>query len=116
MRQRLVEQNPWWKDSFDLSEMKEYEWQKRGVYERAKGILENTDLMLFIKGMRRLGKSTIMKQLIIALIEDRKYDRNRVVYYRFSLLDNDLKGLLEEVEKGSVLFLDEIQYLSLIHI
>lgn len=102
-------QNPWWEPGFNPKSLPEFSLNKRFAYEQAWQVLSRTKLMLQIRGLRRLGKSTIMKQLVLGLLEQ-KTDPQKIIFYEFSKVSADLTGILQRVPKGSYIFLDEIQY------
>jgi len=103
-------QNPWWRKDFNLTTLKEYSLKHRFAFSKTQKILRETKLMLQISGLRRLGKSTLMKHLILDLIENQHVDANKVVFCEFSELYNNLESVLQSAPVQSYLFLDEIQY------
>ncbi|MDP3983163.1 MAG: ATP-binding protein [bacterium] len=106
--------NPWWQSEFEPKSLPEFSLRKRFAYHRAQQVLNETKLMLQIKGLRRLGKSTIMKQLILDLLEQKvdlpKIEPQKIIFYEFSKLSTDLSNILQRAPQGSYIFLDEIQY------
>jgi len=105
-------QNPWWKLNFNLRDLPEYKFKKRFAFTSLDNAFFGANLMLFLKGMRRLGKSTLMKQLIISLLQKYPNNAKDVFFLEFSESFSDLKALLSSVahKKKVYLFLDEIQY------
>ncbi|MBI4650282.1 ATP-binding protein [Candidatus Desantisbacteria bacterium] len=123
--QELQFKNPWWLKSDYL--ISEKDWPKRDIYS----ILEKNlthPLMLNILGLRRVGKSTIIKQLIAGLLSSGIKSKN-IFYYLFDyssqiktteFLDNVLALYLTDVQQKTVsnldetlyVFLDEIQYIE----
>jgi len=113
MKELISEMNPWWEEE-----------QKVIGIERAKYIdfldknFENKDIV-FITGLRRVGKSTIMKQFIYRLIKEKKISPKRVCYLsldaylfrKYSIFDlvrefrkiNNIK-----INEKIYLFLDEV--------
>ena len=73
-------------------------------------VIDKSNLMVFIKGMRRLGKSTIMKQVIIELIEKKEINGNKIGFYRFSQNSDNIEEILDLMPENGYIFLDEIQY------
>ncbi len=79
----------------------------------------NKDISLSISGLRRIGKTTILFQLINHLL-DQKTDRRRILYFQFSEETVNLEKVLslffsrfsaEETNRGDFyIFLDELQY------
>ena len=61
----LYKQNPWWDHKFEENSI------EREIYLNA--IFDNikTKEIIFLTGLRRIGKTTIMKQTIKQLIEDK---------------------------------------------
>lgn len=112
---QLSSQNTHWFEKIDLSQIK-----YRRIYFTLWENL-NTDLMSFLIGPRRVGKSVILKQLLVNLIEQKNIEPTQILYWEFSPSDtqNDLKELLNEyfetIKKPktlSYLLLDEIQYIK----
>ncbi|MFH1565702.1 MAG: ATP-binding protein [bacterium] len=103
-------QNPWWRKDFNITTLKEHSLKPRFAFLKTQKILRETKLMLQISGLRRLGKSTLMKHLILDLIENQHVATNKIVFYEFSELYNNLEFVLQSAPAQSYLFLDEIQY------
>lgn len=112
--------NPWWKNlqipSDYLREM------KRTAYYEAERIVMNESLRRFIilSGARRVGKTTILYQLIQKLIQQ-KVDEKNIIYLsldnpilKFGTLDKIMEIYINNIATvGPVyIFLDEIQYAS----
>lgn len=110
IREDIVRFNPWWSQDFDIKTLKEYRWRKRTAYTKVMEIVDKSNLMIFIKGMRRLGKSTIMRQVIINLIEKKEIDRHQIGFYQFSRSDDNIEEVLDLMPEKGYIFLDEIQY------
>lgn len=110
IREDIVRFNPWWSEDFDIKDLKEYRWKKRTAYNKVMDFIEKSNLMVFIKGMRRLGKSTIMRQVIIDLIEKKEVNRNQIGFYQFSRNDDNIEEVLDLMPDKGYIFLDEIQY------
>lgn len=126
-RKNLEIKNPWWKD--DKYILPEKNLPKRDLYYVLENNLEHT-LILNIVGLRRVGKSTILKQLIAHLLE-KKVDSKNIFYFLFDYASQMQKAefldevlsfyfkeiinkptlLLKEDEKVYI-FLDEIQYIE----
>jgi len=121
----LQNQNPWWIISGYKPE--ESTWEHRDLYLKLKENLKN-NLILNILGLRRVGKSSIMKQLINNLL-GRNVKSTFVFYHSFDdlkqikttdFLDQLLSFYLEEILQSKVynlenkvyVFLDEIQYID----
>jgi predicted AAA+ superfamily ATPase len=124
-RQELSLKNEWWINS--QYKVKETEFPRRDLFSV---IEENLDhpLMLNIVGLRRVGKSTILKQLIGKLLEQKVKPAN-IFYFLFDyssqiqkpeFLDEVLSVYFKEVlnkpslslDEKVYVFLDEIQYIE----
>ena len=112
-------QNPWWvKESAVLEEAKK---TKRDIYNELKGKIVNTNLVTAIVGLRRVGKTTIIKQIISDLLESGFY-KSKIIYFSFeeylqSQYPEFLQGLIEIFlakypDEKLYFFLDEIQYVD----
>ena len=104
--------NNWWKEGVVSEELaKQY---KRKAYSRLLGLL-NYRQIIVLSGLRRVGKTTLLYQLIEELLK--KHDPKHVLYFNFDkrvgeitkILDDykDLTGKEWKKEKVFV-FLDEI--------
>jgi len=112
MEDELFKQNPWWEKKF-----KEESFE-REIY--LKKLVENltTKEILFLTGLRRIGKTTIMFQLIKNLLEN-KINPGDIFYVRLDsvkFIDKSITDLIElyrQIHKKSVddkvyVFLDEV--------
>ncbi len=112
MEAELYKQNPWWEEEF---EEKSY---KRDIYLNK--IFENikNKEIIFLTGLRRIGKTTIMKQEIQVLLQQ-KVSPKDILFLNldsFNLLEYSIHQLVEkyrEIHKKSIkdffyLFLDEV--------
>ncbi len=106
--------NPWWSDSISLTDI----IPRKKIISGLKSDLETKDI-LFLTGLRRIGKTTLMKLLIEYLIREKGIPHRNIFY--ITLDDYQLKGLtildiVEEYRKIQKLpfrekiyiFLDEI--------
>lgn len=114
----LRQYNPWWRTPSSIKE--ESKPQKRLAYYEALRIIKHKTLRRFavLSGARRVGKTTIMYQMIDHLIEEGINPQN-ILYISF---DNPIVKLvnvdtilsiyetLYPIEGTRYLFLDEIQY------
>lgn len=110
--------NPWWKNAQIPSEYKKE--IKRTAYYETKRIITNKSIRRFIvlSGARRVGKTTILYQLIQDLLEKGVNEKN-IIYLT---LDNPILkfGTLDKImdiyinnfagDGQKYIFLDEIQY------
>lgn len=114
----LRQYNPWWRNPAAIKE--ESKPQKRMAYYEALKMIQHKSIRRFavLSGARRVGKTTIMYQLIDALIETGIPEKN-ILYVSF---DNPIIKLvnveqilsvyesLYPVQDEKYIFLDEIQY------
>lgn len=124
-RQDLNLKNEWWVN--DKYQVDEFKLPRRDLFFVIKDNLEHP-LMLNIVGLRRVGKSTILKQLIGELLEQ-KIKPNNIFYFLFDyssqvqkpeFLDEVLSVYFKDIiEKPSLsldervyILLDEIQYID----
>ncbi len=114
----LRQYNPWWRTPSAIKE--EVKPQKRLGYYEALKILKHNSIRRFavLSGVRRVGKTTIMYQIIDQLIEEGICPKN-ILYATFDnpvlkLVDVEkvlsIYELLFPIEGTRYLFLDEIQY------
>lgn len=108
----LYKQNPWWEGKF---EDKSYPREK--YLSEIAGSLKSKEIII-LTGLRRIGKTTIMKQTIRYLL-DNKVDSKDIFFVSidsFNLIELSIHALIEEyrkIHKKSVsdhfyLFLDEV--------
>jgi predicted AAA+ superfamily ATPase len=107
----LIKQNPWWKD--ERPTLPDF---KRDLHEELLKYLTHKQILAIV-GLRRVGKTIIMKQLIQTL--DTK--KNNICYISFDDIDFQTYTIAEDLinyflefsDKNNVryLFLDEIQKL-----
>lgn len=118
-------QNPWWKDKGSLPVEKT--WPKREAFFEVQKEL-NLPLMTLLTGLRRTGKTTILRQSIADLIE-KGTNPKRILYFSFedelsptstetleALLEVYLSRVLRQdifrVKKTVFIFLDEVQFVE----
>ena len=103
--------NPWWRADFSLHDHPDYKTRPRYAFPKLLQTFNETNLMVFIKGLRRLGKSTLLRQLALNLIESHRYKGSDIFLIEFSETFNDLETTLLNIPLAvSVVLLDEIQY------
>lgn len=114
----LRQYNPWWRTPLAIKE--ESKPQKRMAFYEALKILNHKSIRRFaiLSGVRRVGKTTIMYQMIDKLIEDGVKPKN-ILYATF---DNPILKLINvenvlsiyeslyPLEGTKYIFFDEIQY------
>ncbi len=111
--------NPWWRTGAVKQEwLKEY---KRKPYYEIRKYVEKRQILL-IWGLRRLGKTTLMYQLVSDILKET--DAKNVFYFSFDEIAFDLKDVLEEYQKHILnktfegakeriyIFLDEVQKIN----
>ena len=98
LRQALVTYNPWWKTkSFSVNGVPDF---KRDAFIQAMRHTEaNHGLALLINGPRRVGKTTIINQVIRCLIEEKKIPVNRILFFS---LDDPLIQQLPQKDQGTL--------------
>lgn len=110
--------NEWW-DTRQISSDKAKEYHRK-TYARVKETFFTYRQVLILNGLRRVGKTTIMYQLIEELIRQNT-DPLRILYFSFDETIEDPITVLEEYSKITkidwrkekiYLFLDEIQKLE----
>lgn len=114
----LRQYNPWWRTPLAIKE--ETKTQKRLAYYEAKKMLTHKSIRRFVvlSGVRRVGKTTIMYQIMENLI-DQGINPKNILYATF---DNPILKLVDvenvlsiyeslyPVEGTKYIFFDEIQY------
>ena len=111
-------QNPWWRDGTVRPELlREF---RRSKFSELVGLMDSRQIVL-ISGLRRVGKSTIMMQLIQWLISEKHVDPLEIVYFSFDEKVENIQRLLKNYgeltsrhyDEGRLyLFLDGIQKLE----
>lgn len=120
MDELLYQYNPWWEEEYNLTNVIE----RNKCVQFLKGNIENKHI-IFLTGLRRVGKTTLMKLVIRHLIESQVDPRN-ILYV--SVDDYLLKGkslfdILDEYKKihkisfdeKIYVFFDEITYIDDYH-
>ncbi len=116
MIEAIHEYNPWWETNYAL----------KGVIPREKylGILRKNlenEQIIFLTGLRRIGKTTLMKLMINELIEIKNINRRNILYVSlddYVFKNNNILEILDEyrkIQRISVsekiyLFFDEVIY------
>ncbi len=106
----IERQNPHWAEDF----LYPYE-KKRELFEKIMSSI-NSGLITAVYGLRRVGKSILMKQCISDLIR-RGIEREKIFYFSFDEGNEDFwevihayeKTIGKRIDKACYLFLDEIQ-------
>src|SRR3989338_1902801 len=113
----LTPYNPWWKSG----EVKTEDF-KRPIFHKIFKDLLNLKQIISITGPRRVGKTTLLKQIIQSLILEQNIEPSRIIYFSFDdplLAEPHLRehffdrliqwADLKHKEKLGYFFLDEIQ-------
>jgi len=116
----LIRQNSWWIDSSQLAEDQVKE--KRDAYSRLLDQMLHNDLITVLTGLRRVGKTTLLKQIINEILPKTE-EKKRVLYYSFeeaglsaepNLLEKIITLQIKKFPKGKLwFFFDEIQYVDM---
>lgn len=109
--------NPWWKTG---KVPKEFTGRKRKIYDEVARYIDKRQIVLFT-GLRRVGKTTIMCQIIEGLLKKDVKPYN-IMYFSFDEMRYDLEEIIKQYEadvlrediskKKTYIFLDEIQKLE----
>lgn len=113
----LQDFNPWWKTG-KISP--EFSGRKRKIFGEIARYIDKRQILLFT-GLRRVGKTTLMYQIIEALIE-KNTNHYHILYFSFDEMRYDLEDIMKQYEtdvlqndiskKKVYIFLDEIQKLD----
>ena len=126
MEELLYQYNPWWEDEDAFSS------DKGIILPRDKYLKELIKYLDFkqiiaLTGLRRVGKTTLMKQIILELITKRDISADRILYislddyllHNFSIVEiiNEFRKIHKtKIEEKIFLFLDEVTYKEDFHI
>ena len=115
MEELFYEYNPWWEEPYKLIGIKREKYLSFLEQNR-----NNNDIIL-LTGLRRVGKSTLLKQFIFSLISEYKINPKKICYLSldsFSFKDKSISELVKEFRKINdlkindkvYLFFDEVTY------
>lgn len=114
IRDLLVDLNPWWRGEFELTG-----YHERELREEIDRFMDQPQI-LALTGLRRVGKTTLMRKLAEEALQD--LDATRVVYFSFDeYQEGDIRtvlGTYEDLteedlgEDETLVLLDEIQKLE----
>ena len=116
MEQILYRYNPWWEEEYMPASFLE----RKHIFGNLKNTLETRQVVI-LTGLRRVGKTTLMKQLINHLIGEQGIDPKLVFYVSlddYLLTSNTIIEIIEEYRKINrvsfsekvYLFLDEVTH------
>lgn len=116
MQQILYRYNPWWEGSFKS----EHFIPRPQIFETLRDNLSSKQITL-LTGLRRVGKTTLMKQVVEYLLIEMKVDPKFIFYVSlddYLLAKNNILEIIEEYRKIQkitfsdkiYLFLDEITF------
>jgi hypothetical protein len=113
----LQDFNPWWKTG---KVSPEFSGRKRKIFDEVIKYIDKRQIVLFT-GLRRVGKTTLMYQIIEELIK-KDTDPYHILYFSFDEMRCDLEEIIKQYEtevlqddiskKKVYIFLDEIQKLE----
>ncbi len=110
MEALFYKSNPWWEEAY------RYEGIDREIYlETLMQYFQNRDI-IFLTGLRRVGKTSILKSLISRLINDEKIEPQKIFYISLDLLalaDMSIEEILTAYRKIHKLSSKEKVYLFL---
>lgn len=104
MEELLFQYNPWWIDEFDVEDL----ILRTNYFNKLKRNVENKSI-IFLTGLRRVGKTTLMRLLIKDLL-DSGIDKNHIFYISlddYVLKDKPLRDILTEYRKIHKLSMDD---------
>lgn len=116
MEELFYRYNPWWGTNYNLNELLERKQITNFLMKK----IDNKDIV-FLTGLRRVGKTSIFKLLIKNLLEDKGIHPEKIFYISlddYLLFKNSIIEILEEYRRihripfseKIYLFLDEITY------
>lgn len=116
MEQILYRYNPWWDENYEIPGV----LSRPVIIEQLLAQIKSRDIV-FLTGLRRIGKTTSMKMLIRHLIYEEEINTKRIFYISlddYLLLNRSVPEIIDEYRKMHklkfddkiFLFLDEIAY------
>lgn len=117
MELTLFRQNPWWSSSFNDTSIK-----RESYLEKLKSQIKTKEIV-FLTGLRRVGKTTLIHQVIDYLINEKRENPKNILFVTLDDLNFNNKTIFEIVEKYReinnikfneffYLFLDEITFIE----
>ena len=81
MEALFYKSNPWWEEPFVLNAI------QRDVYlNELEGYIDNKDI-IFLTGLRRVGKTTLLKGIVNLLLHVKKIEPKHIFYISLDLYD-----------------------------
>ncbi len=108
MEELLYQYNPWWEEEYNADDL----IPRTNYFTKLKSSLENRSI-IFLTGLRRVGKTSLMKLLISYLIEN-KTKSSHILYISlddYTLRDKLLEDILIEYRRIHKLSLSEQIYI-----
>lgn len=107
----LFRHNPWWTSAFSLPDIMD----RPGIFQEMTDQLKNQEV-IFLTGLRRIGKTTLMKMLIDHLINTKGVEPKNILYISlddYLLEKKSILEIIEEFRKINNLRFDDFVYLFL---
>lgn len=93
LQQAIKDNNPWWYKDYTLPEVKE-----RAIYSRIRNVFEAKQIIA-LTGLRRVGKTTLMKQAAIDFMKQ-GLERENIFYFSFDEFpDLRIREVLQSYEE-----------------
>jgi predicted AAA+ superfamily ATPase len=89
----LYKLNPWWEENFSFNG-----YERESYLSELQQVLPNRDIV-FLTGLRRVGKSSLMKNFIAQLIQDHHVDPKEIFYISLDLYVLDAYSIGEIVNE-----------------
>jgi len=116
MEQILYRYNPWWEADFELAGV----YSRPSIFTTLVSTISTKDI-IFLTGLRRVGKTTLLKFIIAHLIRNENIRPKNIFYISlddYSLAKSSIIDIIEEYRKAHklkfsekvYLFFDEITY------
>jgi predicted AAA+ superfamily ATPase len=109
MNDLLYRYNPWWEEIPNASQY----FERPGILDRIRGNLHSRDILM-LTGLRRVGKTTIMKMLIHHLLISAQVRPQQILYLSlddYRLFSVTLADIIDAVRKLHRLRFDEKLYI-----
>jgi len=115
MDETLFRYNPWWEKPYSPGLI-----ARPSEMERLMKNLDNHQIV-FLTGLRRIGKTSLLKMMVVQLIDQQNIDPKKILYVSlddYTLLNKNILEIIDEFRKihgfgffeKIYLFLDEVAY------